>query len=272
MMEQTEYLGGDTLYLMPSVGHTQSMGIVLQSDKGVVAIDGGTANESRNLEDLLRKLGGRVNAWFLTHPHHDHIQALTGIAGRGRIRIDKVYYDFPPEDYIAELETRDHRTSCVPALESAIKNAGIPTEKPVKGETIGAAGFEFIPLSTGIAFENDLNCSSIVYKVKTRGSDILILGDMNFKRQREVTDEFGCLLPSDIVQMAHHGQQGVNEEFYKLVNPKVCLWCTPEWLWNNDPCGKGYNSGPYKTLETRAWIEKTGAKNINAFDKTAILK
>ena len=79
MMEQTEYLGGDTLYLMPSVGHTQSMGIVLQSDKGVVAIDGGTANESRNLEDLLRKLGGRVNAWFLTHPHHDHIQALRAL-------------------------------------------------------------------------------------------------------------------------------------------------------------------------------------------------
>ena len=27
MKEQTEYLGGDVLYLMPSAAHTQSMGI-----------------------------------------------------------------------------------------------------------------------------------------------------------------------------------------------------------------------------------------------------
>lgn len=272
MTNQTKYLGGDKLYLMPSVAHTQSMGIVLESDKGVVIIDGGTANESVQLENLLKKLGGRAEAWFLTHPHHDHIQALTGIIERGNIEIGKIYYDFPPEDYIAALETRDRRTSCVPFLESAIKNAGLATEKPIKGKKICAAGFEFTPLSTGIAFENDLNCSSIVYKVKTRGSDILILGDMNYKRQSEVLREYADVLPSDIVQMAHHGQQGVNEEFYKLVNPKVCLWCTPKWLWENDPSGKGFNSGPYKTLETRSWIENIGARNINAFDKIAVLE
>lgn len=272
MKEQTEYLGGDTLFLMPSVAHTQSMGIVLKSDNGVVVIDGGTANESIQLERLLNELGGRVNGWFLTHPHHDHIQALTGIAERGEIKIDKVYYSFPHDEYIATLETRDRRTSCVPALETAIKKAGIKTEKPIKGKPIYTAGFTFIPLSSGSSFENDLNCSSIVYKVKTRGSDLLILGDMNYKRQQEVLDEFYDFLSSDIVQMAHHGQQGVNEEFYKRVNPKVCLWCTPKWLWDNDPVGKGYDSGPYKTLETRGWIEKLGAKNINAFDRIAVLK
>lgn len=272
MKEQTEYLGGDVLYLMPSAAHTQSMGIVLQSDKGLVVIDGGTASESIPLENLLEKLGGKVESWFLTHPHHDHIQALTGIAERGKIEIGKAYYDFPPEEYVAALETRDKRVSCVPAFEAALKNAGINTEKPVKGRPVYAAGFTFTPLSTGIAFENDLNCSSIVYKVKTRGSDLLILGDMNYKRQQEVVDEYADLLPSTVVQMAHHGQQGVSEEFYKLVNPKVCLWCTPKWLWENDPVGKGYNSGPYKTLETRGWIEKLGAKNVNAFDEIAILK
>ena len=86
-MTEKQYLGGDTLYLLPSVAHTQSMGIVLKSDKGVAVIDGGTANESLQLEELLSSLGGVVDGWFLTHPHHDHIQALIGILERGKIKI-----------------------------------------------------------------------------------------------------------------------------------------------------------------------------------------
>lgn len=294
-MTEQQYLGGDTLYLLPSVVHTQSMGIVLKSDKGVAVIDGGTANESLQLEELLSSLGGVVDGWFLTHPHHDHIQALIGVLERGKIKINKIYYDFPDEEYIARIELRDKRISCVPALKKAIAEAGeksdidsgtksdvnssvspvvkgVKAEKPIKGKPIYAGGFTFLPLSEGKAFADDLNCSSVAYKVKTRGEDLLILGDMNYKRQQELIDEFGDILPTPIVQMAHHGQQGVNEEFYKLVSPKVCLWCTPKWLWENDPAGKGYNSGPYKTIETRGWIEKIGAKNVTAFDKTAILK
>ncbi|MCI6733658.1 MAG: MBL fold metallo-hydrolase [Clostridiales bacterium] len=311
-MTEKQYLGGDTLYLLPSVAHTQSMGIVLKSDKGVAVIDGGTANESLQLEELLSSLGGVVDGWFLTHPHHDHIQALIGILERGKIKINKIYYDFPDEEYIARIELRDRRVSCVPALKKAIAEAGaksgaksgkkadensgaesdiksgvkadensgagsdiksgVKAEKPIKGKPIYAAGFTFLPLSEGKAFADDLNCSSVAYKIKTRGDDVLILGDMNYKRQQELIDEFGDILPTPIVQMAHHGQQGVNEEFYKLVGPEVCLWCTPRWLWENDPAGKGYDSGPYKTIETRGWIEKIGAKNVTAFDKTVMLK
>ena len=291
-MTEKQYLGGDTLYLLPSVAHPQSMGIVLKSDKGVAVIDGGTANESLQLEELLSSLGGVVDGWFLTHPHHDHIQALIGILERGKIKINKIYYDFPDEEYIARIELRDRRVSCVPALKKAIAEAGaksgaksgakpgakpgaksgVKAEKPIKGKPIYAAGFTFLPLSEGKAFADDLNCSSVAYKIKTRGDDVLILGDMNYKRQQELIDEFGDILPTPIVQMAHHGQQGVNEEFYKLVGPEVCLWCTPRWLWENDPAGKGYDSGPYKTIETRGWIEKIGAKNVTAFDKTVMLK
>ena len=219
---------------------------------------------------------------------------------RGKIKINKIYYDFPDEEYIARIELRDRRVSCVPALKKAIAEAGaksgakpgaksgkkadensgaesdaksgVKAEKPIKGKPIYAAGFTFLPLSEGKAFADDLNCSSVAYKIKTRGDDVLILGDMNYKRQQELIDEFGDILPTPIVQMAHHGQQGVNEEFYKLVGPEVCLWCTPRWLWENDPAGKGYDSGPYKTIETRGWIEKIGAKNVTAFDKTVMLK
>ena len=55
--------------------------------------------------------------------------------------------------------------------------------------------------------------------------------------------------------MAHHGQTGVSEEFYKTVSPNYCLWPTAGWLWENDS-GNGPNSGPWKTLAVRAWMEK----------------
>ena len=41
--------------------------------------------------------------------------------------------------------------------------------------------------------------------------------------------------------------------------PKICLWPTPEWIWNNDN-GEGENTGPWKTFETRKWIEDLGVK------------
>ena len=66
--------------------------------------------------------------------------------------------------------------------------------------------------------------------------------------------------------MAHHGQQGVTEKFYRHISPQVCLWPTPEWLWNND-IGAGFDTGPYKTLETRGWMEKMNTVNYH-FENT----
>jgi beta-lactamase superfamily II metal-dependent hydrolase len=62
-------------------------------------------------------------------------------------------------------------------------------------------------------------------------------------------------LKVDYVQMAHHGQNGVRKNFYKIIRPKYCLWSTPVWLWNNDS-GKGENSGPWRTLEVRDWMKE----------------
>ena len=67
--------------------------------------------------------------------------------------------------------------------------------------------------------------------------------------------ECGDSLKADIVQMAHHGQNGVGRSIYQSIAPKICLWPTPQWLWDNDN-GGGYNSGPWKTVETRGWMNE----------------
>ena len=57
--------------------------------------------------------------------------------------------------------------------------------------------------------------------------------------------------------MAHHGQNGVDENVYQLIYPKVCMWTAPLWLWNNDR-GGGFNTCHYKTVIVRGWMEKLG--------------
>ena len=53
--------------------------------------------------------------------------------------------------------------------------------------------------------------------------------------------------------------KGAKESLYQEIKPTICLWPTPKWLWDNDN-GGGKDSGQWKTLETRAWMEKLGVK------------
>lgn len=72
---------------------SQMMGYVLKtSDNKVVVIDGGTKADTQNLEEQIKQYGGKVDAWFLTHPHKDHVGAFVEIISEeSSIEIEKVY-------------------------------------------------------------------------------------------------------------------------------------------------------------------------------------
>ena len=60
--------------------------------------------------------------------------------------------------------------------------------------------------------------------------------------------------------MAHHGQKGVEKDFYEAIQADYALWPTPKWLWENREEGKGYNSGDFKTITVREWMQELGIK------------
>ena len=75
------------------------------------------------------------------------------------------------------------------------------------------------------------------------------------------------LLKCDICQMSHHGQNGLERDFYEAVSPDICLWPTPSWLRTN--CD---GTGPFNTLITRSWIDEMGVKeNCIMKDGTQVL-
>ncbi len=66
-------------------------------------------------------------------------------------------------------------------------------------------------------------------------------------------------LRADYIQMAHHGQNGVDRRFYEAVAPTGCLWCTPDWLWNND-VGGGFNTHVFQAVTVRGWMDEMGVR------------
>ena len=121
--------------------------------------------------------------------------------------------------------------------------------------------------------DNFGNNQSVIIKIITSfNTSLLFLGDTGIESEAKLLDKYYNDIENiDYIQMSHHGQNGVDENMYKVANPKICLWPTPEWLWNNDS-GEGENSGPWKTFETRNWIEKINAKNYIAKDGDILLK
>ena len=98
------------------------------------------------------------------------------------------------------------------------------------------------------------NNAGIVYKAYVNGKSILFLGDMAEEGGNRLLAEVGAEgLKSDIVQMAHHGQNGVSEAVYQAISPSICLWPTPQWLWDN-------SGARYTIPSTKSWMSRLGVQ------------
>lgn len=247
--------------------------IVTKAGK-LIVIDGGLmgGNESYNyLYTSLKKYGkleekgNIIDAWIFTHPHGDHIRAFYKIWEQyPDIRIRNFYFDFPTKEYIEAMPEYEH-----PYIQDLTefqrvfnKNMGSSTAyedypKAQKGDRFIIDGIQFDILRTMHSKEgsvyNNINDCSMVFRMTVGGQTVLFLGDLNKKGGKELLQEYGDALQSDIVQMAHHGQNGVNRNVYEAIKPQVCLWPTPVWVWNNA-------DGSLQTTEVRQWMQGLNVK------------
>jgi len=253
------------LWQLPNQTHSQMMSYVIKTTGGkIIVIDGGTTGDAAYLKGFLAALGNDVEAWFMSHAHSDHFEALGEILSMPDAPRIKTLYGS-----MSSLEwTKQH---CYSASADVT-----PYEKYL--EAVRRANLHEVDLPLGADFRidnvrievlgvrnpeitvNALNNSSMVWRMSDEVKSVLFTGDLGAEGGRKLMDSpYAARLPSDYVQMAHHGQEGVDETFYRAVNPKYCLWTTPLRLWDNDN-GGGKGSGPWKTLEVRAWMDKLAIK------------
>lgn len=76
--------GGDEMMMLSNQTYSQMMSYVITTRKGdLIVIDGGVPGDAPHLRDVINKKGGHVKAWFITHPHSDHVGALTQMLEEG---------------------------------------------------------------------------------------------------------------------------------------------------------------------------------------------
>lgn len=243
-------------------GSRQMMGYLLKTQTGkLIAIDGGTVEDTNNLIKQINENGSKVDYWFLTHTHDDHVGAFTEIINNTDIQVENIYVSINELSWYEQNEPSRiefTKTFLNTLTLDKIKNKVIEPSINQK-ITIDNIEIEILGIKNPEITENAGNEQSMVFSIDTGKTKLLFLGDAGEKTSEKLLTNQKEKLKSDIVQMAHHGQQGVTKELYEVVNPKICLWPTPDWLWNND-AGQGINTGSWKTLETREWMEELNVK------------
>ncbi len=253
----------------------QMMGYAIKTINGkIVVIDGGLKEDAKQLEEYIKNNGGEVEAWFITHPHIDHAGAFEIISQNDEIKINKIYMSVEEKNWY--LINEPSRTVDIEEFFKIIEQEKTASKivEPQLNETIEIDNItvKILGIKNPEITNNAINNSSMVIQVQVNQKKILFLGDTGTESSEKLIKNQGIKLKSDIVQIAHHGQAGATEELYKIVEPKICLWPTIDWIWDNIENGKK-NAGSLKTMETRQWMENMKVKqNYLAQDGTKEIK
>ena len=94
-----------TIQMLKSVTDTINTSFIIKNGSSTIAFDGGFESEEEYLHKKVLEAGGVVDAWFLTHAHDDHIIAFyTMLDKYNDIKVKKVYYNFPSDEYLEKYE------------------------------------------------------------------------------------------------------------------------------------------------------------------------
>lgn len=257
-----------SLYQIHSATPIQMMSYVVKTENGrLIVIDGGNKGDGESLLSFLYELclGEKpvIDMWFLTHNHTDHVDAFSDIMlnSSERITVKNVCCKMIDRDFFLSLP--DDGAYGGYELDRAFEILGqdkVITPCVNDVFTIDNVCFEILYVTEDKFAHNYMNNSSMVMMMYAEGQKTLFLGDLGVEGGERVLEMHPEeKLKCDFVQMAHHGQNGVAQSFYKAVSPKGCLWPTPKWLWDND-AGLGYNTHTFATVITRSWMDELGVK------------
>ncbi len=269
MQTVTLGLGGGSMLQVANRTLTQMMSYLIDTPDGeVIMIDGGNCcrEDAENLYSLLTQRGKRIGLWVITHAHSDHLGALLWLMENLEtfdLKIEALCFNFPDWEWLSRKEESSINSRF---LEQILRHQ-IPVTVPKPGDKISCGGMEMEIVSVPEDYREypNINSTSMICVAHFPKQDVLFLGDFDVHGQAEFLRKYDpALIRKDIVQMAHHGQDGVDEAFYRLIQPRICLYAAPQWLWENnyyrctDPDSAG--KGSHKTLETRMWMERLGVE------------
>ena len=269
-----------TMYMLTETSEFMMSFVIVTKKDNVIIVDGGRPLDMPLLKEYV---GGRhISAWILTHAHSDHMSGFVDEMeknGCADFDIQKVYYSFPSYDaLIGRTDVPDKNyfdtelNEMLPAFGKIEPLLGERAHIVSQGETltVDECELEFIYTYHDGLFSNLMNDASLVFTLKTPNKKVLFLGDLGPEGGDVLMDESREKLKADIVQMAHHGHMNVSMEIYAEVKPDACLWCAPDWLYNEPEIPRYLSnreqlramdrSRMYGVGMTRKWMDLLGVK------------
>lgn len=245
------------LWQLPSQVDTIGNSYVIRTVNGkVIVMDGGFEAEKDYLRGFIDALGGKVDAWIISHPHDDHIMALVALLDNPKgLKIEKIYHSRFSTDALIDGESESTAQITRKFYSQLDKATDIVVVDCHPGYEFEIDGVNFKILSEQnpeFAQRNPYNNSSMVVKMWDREKSFIFLGDLGVEGGQKLLDsQYAGDLECDYLQMAHHGQAGCDKKFYETVKFRACLWPSPTWVYNAE-------MGQLRTAEVRGWIKELG--------------
>lgn len=261
------------LYVLTETSEFMMSYVILTEQDNAIIVDGGRPEDLPLLREIVQ--GHPIKAWFLTHPHLDHITGFCEVVRTGdpAFAIEAVYYNFPSVDY-AKFDDNDTPTV---TLEEFLEIQPLVADRCHIAHTGDVLTIDGIRIEVLYHFEESynfsykcLNNTSLAFRVDTEATSVIFLGDLGPEGGDKLMELSMDKLKADYCQMAHHGHSGVSSDVYIQIDPKVCMWNAPAWLWEEE--GVRFGDRIYGQKMTRRWMEKIGVtEHIITKDGTAVI-
>ena len=252
-----------TLWQLESQVNTNMNSYVIRTHSGkIIVMDGGDEVEKDYLRGFIDALGGKVDAWFVSHPHNDHMGALKVLLENSNgLKSDKIYHSRFTDKLIDTEEKKwaDYTRTFYSLLDSAKETEVVDCHCGDEFEIDGIQ-FKILAEKNPEILGNGYNNSSMVIKMWDKHKSFIFLGDLGVEAgDKLLASEYAADLECDYLQLAHHGNWAVKKNFYEKVKFRACLWPSPSWLYNND-AGKGFNTAHFESVIVRGWMDELGIK------------
>ena len=263
----------NAIHMLKSVQDTIGDSFIITTEDGkVIVVDGGFQFETDYFIQYLKAVTGqkkpRIDAWFLSHPHTDHVEVFNEVAEHRtkQVTFDKVLLHYVPAELYAS-RSQEEGMQMVSAFDRISRAFPGKVQVLNTGDEFRIGKAKITVLYTANTSYIEVNEHSVIFRMDLGGKSAVFTGDaqVNAGNKTLADWESSGLIDCDICKMAHHGQDGVDRNFYEAVSPEICLWPTPTWVWDNV-------NGNLQTLEVRGWIDELGVKeNYVAKDGSHVL-
>ncbi|MBQ7542682.1 MAG: TIM barrel protein [Clostridia bacterium] len=263
----------NAIHMLRSVTDTIGDSFIITTEDGkVIVVDGGHKTETEYFVEYLKAVTGQrkphIDAWFLSHPHTDHVEVFYEVAENRakQVSFDKVMLNFVPYA-LYESRSQQEGMEMVSVFDRVSKAFPEKVQILHTGDVFFIGAAKITVLYTPDTSFIDVNEHSVIFRMDLGGTSILFTGDAQVNAGNKTIAEWESsgLLDCDYCKMAHHGQDGVGKNFYEAVSPEVCLWPTPTWVYEN-------TNGNLKTFETRAWLKELGIKKeYKSFEGSVVI-